>query len=171
MTCFLYDILITVGSREEHLKKLSRLEKYGVRVKRAKCRFMESKVEYLGHTMDSESLHPTDEKVDAIVKAPSPTNVSELRPFLGLLNYYACFLRSLSTLLQPPYSLLKKESEWRWTPKWEEVFTKTKRLLLESQLVVHYDTKKPLRLACDASPYDVGAVRAVHQPSLYTADP
>lgn len=162
VTCFLDDILITAGSEKEHLKKLdevlSRLEKYGVRVKRAKCKFMESRVEYLGHIVDSEGLHPTDEKVEALVRAPSPTNVSELRSFLGLLNYYGRFLKGLSTLLQPLHALLKKESPWKWTPECEDAFTKTKRLLLKSKVVVHYDTRKPVRLACDASPYGVGAV-------------
>lgn len=108
VTCFLDDILITAGSWEAHLKKLdevlSRLEKYGVRVNRAKCKFMESRVEYLGHMVDSEGLHPTDEKVNA----PRPTNVSELHSFLGLLNYYGRFLKGLSTLLQPLHVLLKK---------------------------------------------------------------
>lgn len=162
VTCFLDDILITAESREEHLKLLdkvlSRLEKYNVRAKRAKCKFMESKVEYLGHIVDSEGLHPTDDKVDALVKGPSPTNVSELRSFLGLLNYYGRFLKDLSTLLHHLHLLLKKESSWKWTSECEKAFAMSKTLLLESKVVVHYDTKKPVRLACDASPYGVGAV-------------
>ncbi len=118
------DILITAGSREDHLKKLdevlSRLEKYGVRVKWAKCKFMESRVEYLGHMVDSEGLHPTNKKVVAILY-PSPTNESELCSFIGLLNDYGRFLKNLSTLLQPLYALLQKESSWWWTAECESV--------------------------------------------------
>uniref|UniRef100_A0A1A8C840 ribonuclease H n=1 Tax=Nothobranchius kadleci TaxID=1051664 RepID=A0A1A8C840_NOTKA len=56
VTCFLDDILITGRTRKEHLRNLkevlSRLENYGVRVKREKCTFMQEKVEYLGHLID-----------------------------------------------------------------------------------------------------------------------
>lgn len=103
VTCFLNDILITDGSREEHLCKLeevlSSLEKYNVKVKQSKCKFMTDKVEYLGHTVDSEGLHPTEEKVKAIVNAQSPTNITELCSFLGLLNYYGRFMKNLSMQL------------------------------------------------------------------------
>jgi len=162
VTCFLDDILITAESREDHLKMLdevlSRLGRYGVRVKRAKCKFMESRVEYLGHMVDSEGLHPTKEKVEAILNAPRPTNESELRSFIGLLNYYGRFIKNLSSLLQPLYALLKKDRPWKWTAECDQVFKKATNQLLESTAVVHYDTKKPMRLACDASPYGVGAV-------------
>ncbi|XP_056138781.1 uncharacterized protein K02A2.6-like, partial [Lampris incognitus] len=103
VTCFLDDILVTGRTREEHLRNLdevlSRLESYGVRVKRAKCDFMQEKVEYLGHLIDKEGLHPTETKVAAIVNAPQPTNVTELRSFLGLLNYYGRFMKDLSHVL------------------------------------------------------------------------
>lgn len=55
---------ITAGSKEEHLKKLDEvlkhLEKYRVRVKLSKCKFLQSSVEYMGHQIDKEGLHPTD---------------------------------------------------------------------------------------------------------------
>lgn len=162
VTCFLDDILITAVSREEHLCKLeealSRLEKYNVRVTRSKCEFMTDKVEYLEHIVDSEGLHPTEEKVKAIVNAPSPTNVTELRSFLGLLNYYGRFMKILSMQLRSLHELLKRESVWKWTSECEAAFISAIDQLLQSTIVVHYDTKKPLKLACDASPYGVGAV-------------
>ncbi len=156
VTRFLDDILITAGSREEHLRKLeevlSRLEKYNVRVKQSKCKFMTNKVEYLGHIVDSEGLHPMEEQVKAIVNAPSPTNVTELRSFLGLLNYYGRFMKNLSMQLQPLHELLKQESVWKWTSECEAAFKSAKDQLLQSTIVVHYDTKKPLKQACDALP-------------------
>uniref|UniRef100_A0A1A8QZH2 Gypsy retrotransposon integrase-like protein 1 n=1 Tax=Nothobranchius rachovii TaxID=451742 RepID=A0A1A8QZH2_9TELE len=162
VTCFLYDILITGRTRKEHLRNLkevlSRLENYGVRVKREKCTFMQEKVEYLGHLIDREGLHPTETKVAAIVNAPQPSNVTELRSFLGLLNYYGRFMKDLSTVLQPLHQLLKKEVHWEWTPECTTAFNNAKEQLVKSSVVVHYDTKKPLRLACDASPYGLGAV-------------
>ena len=48
-------------------------------------------VQYLGHTISAEGLKPSKSKVKAIEEAPVPRNVSELKSFLGLVNYYAKF--------------------------------------------------------------------------------
>lgn len=76
---------------------------------------MAKQVEYLGHVIDKDGLRPTQQKVKAIQDAPTPTNITELRAFLGMLNYYAKFLPNLSTELFPLYSLLHKGTQWVWT--------------------------------------------------------
>ena len=115
--CYLDDILVT-GSTEEHLsnieKVLQRLQKYGIRAKRAKCEFLCASVEHLGHRVDATGLHTTQSKVEAIQKAPQPKNIQELRSFLGLVHYYGKFIANLSTLLKPLNLLLKDGSEWLW---------------------------------------------------------
>ena len=73
---------------------LERLQVYGFRVKKSKCEFMGTSVEYLGRHIDVEDLHTTAEKLAAIQKAPPPRNEHELRAFLGLLNYYGKFISS-----------------------------------------------------------------------------
>ena len=65
---------------------LQRLEEYGLQVKRGKCRFMRSSVEYLGYKVDNEGIHPLESKVAAIIEAPEPRDVRELRAFLGLVD-------------------------------------------------------------------------------------
>ena len=69
-------------------------------------------VEYLGHTIFAEGLQPTKEKVRAIVDAPTPENVSQLRAFWGLVKYYGKFLLQLFSKPVPLYSLLEKKSHW-----------------------------------------------------------
>ncbi len=96
--------------------------------------------------------------MQAIQEAPTLQSVSELKAYLGLLNYYHKFLPSLSTVLAPLHRLLKKETKWTWGHEQEEALVKSKKLLQSSALLVHYDPTKPLILACDASPYGVGAV-------------
>ena len=115
---YLDDILVTGKTEAEHLQNidtvLTRLENAGVRLRREKCAFMLPAVEYLGHTISAEGLQPTQEKVHAIVDAPTPENVSQLYAFLGLVNYYGKFLPQLSSKLAPLYSLLEKKSNWSW---------------------------------------------------------
>ena len=137
---------------------LCKLEGAGLRLNRAKCAFMLPSVEYLGHRIDREGLHPTEEKVIAIHNAPVPTSVTVLKSFLGLLNYYSKFLPNVSSTLAPLYLLLRKKQKWVWGKEQEEAFLRAKRMLQSSALLVHYDGNKPLLLACDASSYGVGAV-------------
>ena len=79
--------------------------------------FLAASVEYLGHVIDAQGLHPTQEKVQAIEEAPPPENVSELKVYLGLLTYYSKFLPNLASVLAPHYDLLKKDEQWHWGQK------------------------------------------------------
>ena len=160
--CYLDDILISAPSEQSHSKILSevlkRLGRYDVRVKSQKCEWGKHSVEYLGHVVDAEGIHPTTEKLEAISEAPSPTNVTELRSFLRLLNYYGKFIPNASTVLHPLNELLRKEIPWKWTEDCEKAYKASKSQLMESTLLVHYDVNRELRLACDASAYGSGAV-------------
>lgn len=121
-------------------------------------------VEYLGYKIDAEGLHPVEEKVKAIRDAPSPRNVTELKSYLGLLSYYGRFMLHLPSVLAPLYKLLRHDSPWRWTFKEKMAFAKSKELLTSSQVLVHFDPKLELVLACNASAYRIGAVLAHKMP-------
>ena len=108
-TCiYLDDLLVTGDTQESHLANLevvlSKLQTAGLRLKRSKCTFMMPSVEYLGHQISTKGIQPTEDKVRAIKDAPVPTDVTQLRSFVGLVNYYGKFLPNLSSVLAPLYS-------------------------------------------------------------------
>ncbi|XP_033832445.2 uncharacterized protein K02A2.6-like [Periophthalmus magnuspinnatus] len=160
--CYLDDILCTGANDEEHLRNLDatlqRLQQYGLRVRKEKCEFLRPSVEYLGHVIDEKGLHTAPSKIAAIVDAPSPENVSQLRSFLGLLNYYGRFIPNLASLLKPLHELLCHDKKWRWTNDCEKAFQDAKEALTSSEVLTHFNPSLPIQLACDASPYGVGAV-------------
>ena len=160
--CYLDDILITGETEEEHLQNielvLDKLRKYGIRIHKGKCAFMRDSVEYLGHRVDANGLHPTPEKVKAIVAAPAPKNVTELISFLGMVHYYGKFLPKLSTLLHPLNELLKANRAWCWTKACAKAFTAAKELLVKAPVLTYYNPALPMKLAGDASAYGIGAV-------------
>ena len=84
--------------------------------------------------------------------------ISQLKSFLGLINYYCKFLPNLSNTLAPLYRLLQKNMKWYWRPEQQQAFQTAKKSLTSDCLLVHFDPSKRLILACDASPYGIGAV-------------
>lgn len=159
---YLDDILVTGSSEGEHLHNLTqvlqRLANAGMRLKKQKCEFMLSSVSYLGHVISAAGLHTEEAKVRAVVDAPQPKNVTELRSFLGMVNYYGRFLPDLATTLSPLYSLLRQTTSWLWGTKQNKAFRAVKEQIKSGRVLTHFDDRLPLVLACDASPYGLGAV-------------
>ena len=159
---YLDDILVTGTSESEHLQileqVLTRLEEVGIRLKESKCQFLLPSVEYLGYRISGNGIQPTEEKLRAIRDAPTPRDLSQLKSFLGLLNYYGKFLPHLSSTLAPLYKMLSKGQVWHWGREQEKAFCIAKSQLTSDTLLVHFDPTLQLALSCDASPYGLGAV-------------
>lgn len=159
---YLDDVIVAGSSYVESVdrleKLLQRFQEYGVKVNESKCKFLQPTVDYLGYRLSAEGISPQENIIEAIRDAPEPSNKDELRSYLGLVNYYGRFICNLSDKLNCFYSLLKKDEPFNWTKTCSETFQKSKHWVLSSDVLVHYDVKKPLVLTCDASPRGVGAV-------------
>ena len=132
-SCVLDDMIITGKNDEEHLANLEevlcRLQVHGLRANKAKCEFFKEKITFCGHDIDNHGLHKSPEKVEAILKAPRPCNVAEVRSFLGLGNYYNRFLPNLSTVVHPLNQLLENNHQWKWTEQCETAFHNVKEMI------------------------------------------
>lgn len=135
---YLDDIVLTGWSNREHLatlnQVLARLQEAGLRLKQNKCVFVEQEAEFLGCKVDASGLHPLPHKVMVIREAPAPTNVTELRVYLGLLNYYNRFRLNLSTSLSSLHKQLRKETKWKWGTEQERTFEEHKRLMQSAEV-------------------------------------
>ena len=104
--CILDDMIISGATDQEHLDNLeevlSRLSKHGLRANSSKCEFFKKRIEFCGHEISKLGLHKSQQKVNAVINAPRPENVSQVRSFVGLINYYHCwfetFIVSLFTI-------------------------------------------------------------------------
>jgi transposase InsO family protein len=159
---YLDDILVSGNSLQNHnetLKQvLQRLQEHGVKLNKEKSKIAVSELTCLGHVISDGGIRPSPDKLRAVVDAPEPSNTTELKAFIGLVNYYGRFLKNLSTQLHPLYQLLKKNKKWEWGECQRETFKRLKERLQAPLLLIHYDPDKELELVCDASPYGVGAV-------------
>ena len=131
--CYLEDILITRSTDQQHLENLeevlSRLKQHGIRLKKNKCQFLQDAVEYLRHQIDAQRIRTATSKLEAILQAPTPRNVTEVRSFLGMINYYGKFLPNLVTLCHPLNELFKLSFKWKWSRECEAAFLEAKQLL------------------------------------------
>ena len=103
-------------------------------------------VEYLSYDISGEGVCPTKEKCIAIVDAPVPQDISQLKSFLGLLDTPT-----------PLYKLLTKHQPWCWGTDQATTFQNAKSQLSDV-LLVHFDPSKKIALSCDTIPYEIRAV-------------
>lgn len=112
VSIFLDDIKIATENEEKHFEilelVLSRLSEFNVRINFDKCAFLKEQISYCGHVIGKYGIKKEQEKMEAVEKLPRPTNVSEVRAFVGLINYYGRFIKNLSDLLRPLNALLQK---------------------------------------------------------------
>lgn len=164
VVCFLDDILITGKNRGSHLQKveivLNRLQKSGFTVALNKCELFKDSVHYLGYTIDRYGLHTCKEKVRAIVEAPEPQNITQLRSFLGFVNFYNKFIPNAASVLRPLYNLLKKNVTFNWSEECTMAYKKIKDIVSSAPILEHYDPGLPVKLTVDSSYYGVGATIA-----------
>ena len=140
------DILVATSSGvSAHIgvirQVLVRLAKHKVKVNGQKCQVFQAQVKYIGHILSKHGIIPVKSKLDSIQLADRPKDVSQPRSFLGMLNYYAKFIKDFSTNLHPLYEFLSNKTEWFWTKECEEAFIWTKEVLSSEQLLIHYDPK------------------------------
>ena len=122
---------------QDILKKLSASS---LRVSLDKCQFMAPSVTYLGgHQIDLEGLHPAEDKIQAIRDAPAPRNVTELKAFLGLFQFYSKYIPNIADKLGLLYCLLWKGVFWKWETNHSLAFQQAKELLQMNCVLVHYE--------------------------------
>ena len=80
--------------------------------KESKCEFSKSSVEFLGHIVSDQGIKVDSKKIQAIKEWPKLKNISELRSFLGLTNFYRRFIKDYAKIAAPLTNLLKKEDKY-----------------------------------------------------------
>jgi hypothetical protein len=160
--CLLDDVLISGRDRTEHLERLhqvlQRFQDAGLALQKTKCEFFKDEISYLGYVINREGLKKSPDKIKAIVQAPVPKTVNQLQSFLGLVNYYRCFVPGASSILTPLYDLLKKGAKWRWSKAENDAFLDIKGKLTSDQILTHFNQHAKIILTVDASPSGLGAI-------------
>ena len=159
---FIDDVVVYSSSPQQHLFHLEevfkRLHEAGLKLKPQKCVFGVSSIKYLGHVIDQNGVRPDDTKISAIKSFETPTSVTKLKSFLGLVNYYRKFVRGFAQIAKPLNRLTKKTIPFEWTKEAQESFIELKRRMTCAPVLAHADCSLPYTLTTDASRTAVGWV-------------
>ncbi|GJZ81813.1 putative reverse transcriptase domain-containing protein [Tanacetum coccineum] len=159
---FIDDILIyskSIKEHEGHLKLiLNLLKKEELYAKFSKCEFWLSKVQFLGHVIDSEGIHVDPAKIEAIKDWASPKTPTEIRQFLGLAGYYRRFIEGFSKIARPMTKLTQKSVKFEWGEKAEAAFQLLKQKLCSAPILALPEGSENFVVYCDASHKGLGAV-------------
>lgn len=159
---YLDDILVYSSSEEEHQRHLdevlSRLEKAQLYARAEKCAFFQERVKFLGHVVSSKGVELDDKKLDVVKAWQTPTNVTELRSFIGLANFFRRFVRRFAHICAPLHALTSSKAVWSWGPEHQAAFEELKLALTSAPVVVPFDPNRPCLVYTDASDLQMGAV-------------
>lgn len=159
---YIDDVLCSAANDQEHLSRLKsifqRMRESNYYLSKDKCQFMQDHVSFLGHILSKHGIHTDPKKIEDIVTIQAPENVSELKSFIGLINFYGKFVKAFADICEPLYRLTRSDEPWSWTKQCQDAFEKVKKALTSSEVLVHFDPSKPIGISCDASQKGLGIV-------------
>ena len=162
--CIIYldDIVVYGTTLEQHLQRvdqvLLRIQDSGMKLKPNKCHLLQESVNFLGHVVSKNGVLPSADNVSKILLWPSPTNVTEIRQFLGMISYYRRFIKDYSIIANPLVRLTKKNTEFSWDDQCEKAFKTLKEILTSPEIMAYPRDDEEFILDTDASGEAIGAV-------------
>lgn len=161
-SAFFDNIFVGGKTYEECAETLSQvleaLNSHNVKINVEKSRFFVNSLDFLGFKLSKDGKQPSESKIQKIRSAPTPTNISQLKSYLSMLNFYRCFIPMCPDLLNPLHQLLKKDVPFVWSQVCEDAFVASKQAVSEKALLVLFDPTKPISVTVDSSSFGVGAV-------------
>jgi len=160
MVVFLDDILIYSKGKEEyasHLRTiLQTLREHQLYDKSMKCEFWLTEVTFLWHVVFKERIKINPQKIKMVIEWPRPTNVTEVRCFLGLVGHYKRFAKDFSKIASPLTNSLKKTTKFEWLGKSEDAFQELKRHLTSTPVLTLPRRRERVYYYNDASKNGLG---------------
>lgn len=160
--CIADDVIIHGKTTQEHDARmkmfLDRCQELGIKLNKDKLETAVDSINFMGHRISAQGLSIDPEKVSAVKEMKEPTNVTELRQFLGMINYLTKFLPNITTVIHPLQNLLKSDVTWTWSSAQQAAFEQVKKQITDTPVLAFYDPEQKLTVENDACEYGLGSV-------------
>ena len=170
---YLDDLIIFSSTLEEHLDRLDqvlkRLKECNLKLNPKKCKFLQTKVKYVGHIVSEKGVEADPEKIEKIRNWPTPKNAEEVRQFTSFAGYYRRFVKDFSKIAKPltdlhPNTTVKNGKKVKsckpfvWKTEQQNAFEQLKDALSSQPVLGYANYNLPFELHTDASSKGLGAV-------------
>lgn len=156
------DIVLWGSTLEEHNKRLIKvlqsIQKYGLKLNRAKCQFGVNEITFLGDKLSGAVVEPDKSKVKAILEMPQPKDKKGVLRVLGMINFIGKFIPNLSSKTEHLRQLLHDRCEFKWTDNHEKEWARLKTTLATEPVLTFFDPSKKTKISIDSSKNGIGAV-------------
>jgi hypothetical protein len=115
-------------------------------------------IDFMGLKLSKNGVEISESKVDAVLNARQPQNSSEVKSFLGLVNFSGRFIPNMATMAEPLRKLTRKNEPFIWGREQVESFENLKKRLSKASSLGYFDRHKKTQVICDAGPVGIGCV-------------
>lgn len=159
---YLDDVVVMSETLEDHVRDLQltldRIASAGLKINPAKCLFATDTFKFLGHVVTPEGLQCDPDKIAKVRDWPVPSNVTEVRKFLGFVGYYRRFIEGFSRVARPLTQLTRTGAAFNWTDECQAAFEHLRQALISEPILKLPDFSQKFILSTDACDYGLGAV-------------
>lgn len=159
---FVDDIVVFGKSKADHDRNLEllleRLKRNNVTLNEEKCLFGLEEIEILGFLVNANGIKPADSKIRAINEFREPASISEVRSFLGLIQFVGQFIPNLASRTEPLRQMIRGEIT-EFGPEQKKAFNDLKGDLIRNvRQLGYFDPNDETEVYVDASPWAIGGV-------------
>jgi RNase H-like domain found in reverse transcriptase/Reverse transcriptase (RNA-dependent DNA polymerase) len=159
--CDISDIATFSNDWESHKtllnKLLTKLQNAGFTVNPLTCKWAVQETDFLGHWLNLTGIKTWEKNIGGILDMKAPTNIKQIRAFLGMVGYYRDMWPRHSHILAP-LTELKGKKAFVWEDKHQQAFEQMKALIAMNALLAYPNHNKLFDIETDASGYQLGAV-------------
>ena len=159
---YMDDLIVPSTDFSSGIEKLSTVlrvaSEHGLLVNWSKCRFLQTRIEYLGHIIEDGNIQPSECTTKAVANFPEIRSARDVQSFLGLAGYFRKFLPRYSVIARPLTDLLRKNVPFRFETREREAFGSLKTALSEKPLLKLYRVGAETQLHTDACSGGYGAI-------------
>ena len=158
---YLDDTIVFSKTFEEHLVNLALVfnafRKSGLTLKPTKCKFAESKLDFLGHIISADGVSVNPKKVNVVKNFPQPKTVKDIQSFVSLCSYFRKFIENFSKIAQPLLRLTQKGVPFVWDENTEKAFQTFKDKLTNAPILAYPVQDAETSIHTDACGHGLGA--------------